>query len=97
MTDAEWATLRDSLDSGEYYLPLQIGLDHLGVELSRYSPAAGDHPWHEMNVYDITTVDAASFIGSGQIVHVGPVGKFVESVAEARAAGWDPEKYSPDA
>jgi len=99
MTDAEWTTLRDSLDSGEYYLPLQLDLDFYGTDWGSYGDYGDDHPWHEMAVEEITVLDDGddSWFGGNHVEHVGPIDTFVRRVEAAAAAGWDPQRYAPDA
>lgn len=99
ITDDEIATLTAALDSGTYYLPLQLGLDFFGTDWASYGSYGDDHPWQEMLVEQITIAEDGddSWFGGEHVEHVGPVSEFVRSVAAAAAAGWDAKRYAPDA
>lgn len=96
ITAAQIETLKASLDGGEYYLPLQLDLDFYGTDWGSYGD---DHPWHEMAVDEITVLDDGddSWFGGNHVEHVGPIDTFVRRVEAAAAAGWDPQRYAPDA
>ena len=98
ITNAERESLREALDSGEYYLPLQLGLEYYGTDWSSYDPDDSDHPWHEMGVDEITVEDDGDLrAGTNHVEHVGPVSAFVRKVAAANSVGWDAKRYAPDA
>lgn len=99
ITDAEVEVLKRSLDSGTYYLPLQVGLDFFGTDWPSYGSYDDDHPWHEMLVEEITIAEDGddSWFGGEHVEHVGPISDFVKRMATAAAAGWDEKRYAPDA
>jgi len=100
MTDAEHDLLKKSLDAGEMYLPLQLGLEYYGTDWSGYNPDDYDHPWHEMLVDEITIEDPErdfNWFNTPHVEYLGPVSEFVRAVAAAAAAGWDESRYAPDA
>lgn len=98
ITDTDRERLRKSLNSGTYYLPLQLGLDFFGTDWASYGTYDDDHPWHEMLVDEITVAEDGddSWFGTDHVEHVGPIGAFVNKVAAAASVGWDAKRYSPD-
>lgn len=97
ITDAEAEELERSLDSGTYYLPLQLGLDFFGTDWASYGSYDDDHPWHEMLVAEITVTEDGddSWFSGAHVEHVGPISDFVRRVSAAAAAGWDENRYAP--
>ena len=99
ITPTEIETLKKSLSDGEYYLPLQLGLDYYGTDWSSYDPDDSDHPWHEMLLDDIEVEDSDDDFEffDRHVERVGAVDVFVRKIAAASSVGWDTKRYSPDA
>ena len=99
ITPGEIEKLRGALDRGEHYLPLQLGLDYYGTDWSGYDPDDLDHPWHEMLLDEITIAEEGDdrWFGTDHVEHVGPVSEFITRIVAASSAGWDENRYAPDA
>jgi hypothetical protein len=50
LSDADRALIRENLDSGEYFIPSQVGLPDLQYKDATYYHPDYDHVWHELNV-----------------------------------------------
>lgn len=86
--------LRATLDSGEQFVPTQLGLDHLGaarwdgIDNVGFPDDELDHPWHVLHLDRVQVLaDDADVIG--ETVPVGTPEEFTARMEAARAAGWD--------
>ena len=95
--------LRAALDGGEYFIPEQLGLHHLGPELMGF-PGEDDHAFHELDLEDVTeTKGWAPYPGNPEEQHIETHGTyryesaeaFVQAMEKAAADGWDAARYSP--
>lgn len=92
VTGAEIATLRASLHEETYYVPRQLGLDHLATEKWPGSFYEDDHNWHEVCLSEISTVELAmpALMRVEGTQDGGTVADFISKVQKAAADGWDP-------
>jgi hypothetical protein len=89
ITPSQLAALRDALDDGLYYAPLQLGLTHLGgIEWSSF-PGDDDHGYHEMLLDEIEIRSGEPCHGC-VVDHGGTVAEFIAAVQAAARSGWDP-------
>lgn len=97
ITDAQIAALRTSLKQETYYVPGQLGLEHLALQQWPGSRYEDDDNWHEMMHDQIRTLD----LGTVELVRqrgtqeAGTVAEFLAKVQDAAAAGWDPGIGNP--
>lgn len=96
MTGSQIATVRERLDEGEYFVPEQLGMEHLGWSSGWGSfPCEDDHGWHEMDLEGIAVVPACprrvvGAFADAVSAEVTTVPQFVARVCAAAAAGWQP-------
>lgn len=95
ITGSQIEAVRASLFEGEFYVPGQLGMEHLGTGAWPSFPCEDDHGWHEMDLAGIEVVaaDPGDEWRFGDVVDTGAVvavEQFVERVIEAAAAGWSP-------
>lgn len=58
ITDEQKKRLQATLDEGLYFVPGDVGLDHLGeLRWSRF-PTSADHPFHELDTEGISVEEA---------------------------------------
>ncbi len=97
ITDAQIAVLRASLNQDTYYVPGQLGLDHLALDTWPGSAYEDDHNWHELFLPEIRTVDQATseLIRERGTQEGGTVAEFVAKVQKAAADGWNPNIGNP--
>lgn len=92
ITGSQIDEVRQGLDEGEFFVPEQLGMEHLGWSSGWSSyPCEDDHGWHEMNLSGIEVVPghAGAFI-EGVGTDVATVTQFLARIAAVAAAGWRP-------
>lgn len=82
-TDELKARLRAVLDSGEHYIPTQIGHEHLGTRMASWPDQQSDHVWHELDVDEIENTTGRDNLASESFED------FVALIEQNSAAGWD--------
>lgn len=83
-TPADIEALRSTLDEGEHYAPVDVGLPHL-LDESDWSRNDSDHCWHELSLdrdLDVRPLRLSETIAFESAAEM--IAKF----AEASAAGW---------
>lgn len=89
ITDEQKTTLTGALHDGEFFIPMDLGYEHLGPQLDAWSetpfPGDDDHPWHELDVEDITVEGNGPTDG----ITVGTVSEFIAAMVAASTAGWN--------
>ena len=53
-TPQQMASVTAHLDNGIYFVPMQLGLEHLAVDTEWSFPTEIDHPWHELVGIEVT-------------------------------------------
>jgi hypothetical protein len=86
ITEEQTTALRGCVDGDGFFIPTQIGQDHLGQAMEQF-PGEDDHIFHVMDVYDVEIVDVLPEYNS--LVMVGPVDEFVALMVTEHAKGWD--------
>lgn len=86
ITNAELKALRGCVDGDGFFIPTQIGQEHLGFAMEQF-PGEDDHIFHVMDVHDIEIVDTIP--QHNRLVMVGPVDEFVHRMIAENASGWD--------
>jgi hypothetical protein len=57
ITAEEIAHIAGCLDSGEYFIPAQVGLEELQRRMPSFPDPDADHVWHELDVAGITLTE----------------------------------------
>lgn len=87
-TDEQFEALRETLDQGEFYAPVDVGLPHL-LDDSLWSQTDKDHCWHEMDVDDHDVLP----LPAGATVQFESPSAMIEQFTAAASAGW-PDQMS---
>lgn len=95
ITGSQIEAVRAALDEGEYYVPGQLGMDHLGTGAWSSFPCEDDHGWHEMELdgIEVAPAECQARWAFGDVADTGAVvtvEQFVSRIVEAAAAGWTP-------
>ena len=83
---AQTRRLRECVDGDGFFIPTQIGFEHLGAAMEKF-PSEDDHIFHVMDVYAMEIADTLP--GHNMQVMVGPVDEFVDRMVTEHARGWD--------
>lgn len=89
VTDALKNRLRRTLEDQQYYLPTQVGQQHLGSTLSRWPDESSDHPWHELDVDEIEQAFLTPEQLERAIVEPMSFIAFIKIMEHNKALGWD--------
>lgn len=74
------AALAAALEDGEFFIPTQVGLPHLGASGLVAFPSEDDHVFHELDLDEITVTAGTAN---------DTITEFVDRMTAANRDGWD--------
>ena len=77
--------IRSSLRDGEFFIARQVNIEERFFDLLEDD----DHPWHEFNLVEMTTVPAFDPENWNEHKHKRDVIEFIAELEKANCAGWD--------
>jgi hypothetical protein len=90
ITDEQRAAIAGALDSGEYFIPEQIGITHLLDDSTWRMDDTVDHCWHELIVDEIEVLDTDAWPSAKP---TRDLDEFVEAFTRAGREGWKVSDY----
>lgn len=86
ITSVQKDALRSALSDEAYFVPTQVGLEHLGADLASF-PGNADHGFHELDVDAITVVESITEYAQMQ---EEPLEDFLARFNTIGTNGWNP-------
>lgn len=91
ITDEQRAALRDALHEGEFFIPEQLWMRHLGRDMDWVFPTDSDHCFHELDPDEITSSEVLDPPLPDETVD-----SWVNRFIKASTDGWDAGRYGKD-